>query len=251
MAVLIVMTLGCAPSGQPKQVGSAPVSEAEKSLAEWIPQLNDPDAKKRFDAVLHVPSVTQTDEVEVAVTALLGVLQDEDDQVRSQAVYALYGFTTYYGGAGTRRAPMLQRDVLPVFVRCLDDPYWGVRRCGALGLSAFGPAAKVAVPALTKTVGDDDLRVRYFAIQALGKIGPDSEPAIPSLVAALDAPLPEGYAYDHWFPDPHTIAQAIGSIGPAALPALSKALEHGNPKVREAARYVLTRFSPDSNPSAP
>ena len=43
-----------------------------------------------------------------------------------------------------------------------------VRVAAMQGLAGFGPEASAAVPELTLALGDQDLRVRWFAAEALG-----------------------------------------------------------------------------------
>jgi len=45
----------------------------------------------------------------------------------------------------------------------------------------MGPAAKDAVPALIKALGDEDWVLRQNAAEALGEIGPAAKDALPKL----------------------------------------------------------------------
>ncbi len=213
-------------------------------------QLRSADPKNRLEAVGRLQLVRSADELEGTLSALIGALQDEDHDVRIQALYALGGIVDSWG-IGSRHSPLFERAILPAFVQALNDPHWDVRRSSALGLSRFGPKARVAVPALARAARDIDPSVRFFAMDALGKIGPDSAPAIPSLVEALDDEPLNDYPYRGWIPTPHKIALTFVSIGPAAIPVLTKALEHENPDVRDAARLALERISVETAPSGP
>ena len=105
------------------------------------------------------------------------------------------------------------------------------------------------LPALTETVLDVDLNIRYMAILSLKNFGRASAPAVPALIKALDTfpgrtpPLqgPERYYADvRW-----VAADALGAIGPgakAAVPALTQALKDASPDVREAAAAALKRI---------
>lgn len=68
------------------------------------------------------------------------------------------------------------------------DP--AVRRSASAALGDLGSAAGPAVPALTRTLADEDAAVRQTAAQALGRIGPASASAMPALTAALGDPDP-------------------------------------------------------------
>ena len=56
------------------------------------------------------------------------------------------------------------------------------RRTAALQLGQFGPAAKDALPALIKALGDSDKQVWSYAVGALAGLGPDAQDAIPALL---------------------------------------------------------------------
>ena len=54
----------------------------------------------------------------------------------------------------------------------------------------MGPEAEPAVTELTAALADEEPTVREAAAQALGKIGPAAAPAIPALIQALEEPPP-------------------------------------------------------------
>ena len=54
-------------------------------------------------------------------------------------------------------------------------------------LGAFGPEAAEAVPDLIAALGDEDVRVRWFAAEALGMIGPHAKVAVPALIVLLQS----------------------------------------------------------------
>lgn len=119
-------------------------------------------------------------------------------------------------------------------------------------LGKIGPAAKAAVPALTKALKDEGRQqepIRREAAWALGHIGPEAKPCIPSLYEALndewvDVRVCAHYALAKITGDYHryvlalieflqdrrvclSAACALGELGSnaiAALPALAKAL---------------------------
>jgi len=55
------------------------------------------------------------------------------------------------------------------------------RGAAASALRTMGPAAKDAVPALIKALGDEDWVLRQNAAEALGEIGPAAKDALPKL----------------------------------------------------------------------
>lgn len=90
----------------------------------------------------------------------------------------------------------------------------------AEALSALGPDAVNAVPALSRLVRDEHLVVRLRAVSALGRIGARSTSAIPALVEALA---------DNEHDVRAAAADALAATGPAAAsatPALVALLQH-------------------------
>jgi HEAT repeat protein len=96
-------------------------------------------------------------------------------------------------------------------------------------LGALGPDAEPAVPALSAALHDSDPQVRSLAALTLGKIGPAAEPAIPALVDMLKESDPRLRA---------AAATALGLFGPGAqdaIPALTEALRDSDDEVRRSA----------------
>jgi HEAT repeat protein len=83
------------------------------------------------------------------------------------------------------------------------------------------PAAKAAIPTLTKILRDRDASVRAAAAKALGETGPLAEPAVGELISFLDK--------DRTNDERLEACLALGNIGPgakAAVPALAQSLLH-------------------------
>jgi len=59
------------------------------------------------------------------------------------------------------------------------------RLCAADALGRMGPEAEAAVPALAHALKDQDILVRIAAAEALGKMGPAAKGAVPALNGAL------------------------------------------------------------------
>ena len=136
-----------------------------------------------------------------AVPALITALEDERENVRAGAAYAL-----------AEIGPSAAAAVDALIAR-LSDESDEVRRhvITALGMIKV-PAAKT-VPALVSVLEDPaDTDLAFFAAQALTRIGPEAAEAVPALAAAL---MSES-AYVRGFS-----AEALGRIGtPAALQGL-------------------------------
>jgi hypothetical protein len=62
------------------------------------------------------------------------------------------------------------------------------RREAIWALEEYGPAAVVALPALTETLQHPDEHFRLYAIRAIGAIGPAGEPAVLALSAIVASP---------------------------------------------------------------
>ena len=80
------------------------------------------------------------------------------------------------------------KDAVPALTKALEHEDAVVRRTAANALAKIGPSAKDAVPALTKALEDEDANVRRAAAKALAKIG--AKDAV--RVSAADKELPSG-----------------------------------------------------------
>ncbi|RKU15084.1 hypothetical protein C6500_20535 [Candidatus Poribacteria bacterium] len=139
--------------------------------------------------------------VSETVPALIMALQDERENVRASAAYAL-----------SEMGPVAA-EAVDGLIALLTDESEEVRRhaTSALGMIK-GPVSKT-VPALIEVLEDrEDTDLAFFAAQALTRIGPDATEAIPALGEAL---MSES-AYVRGFS-----SEALSRIGtPEALQAL-------------------------------
>ena len=113
-----------------------------------------------------------------------------------------------------------------------DDP--NVRIKAANGLSRHGPAAKPALPALTRALQSPETLLREQAALAIGAMGPEARDAAPSLGSLLGD--------SHWNVR-RQAALALGRIGASAKeysPMLQR-LERDDPHslVRKAAKESI------------
>ena len=101
-------------------------------------------------------------------------------------------------------------------------------RQAAAALGQIGPAAKDAVPLLTKALQSPSLEFRHFAVDALGRIGPNARESILAIVVEMDIPKDHiNYAALTRFR--RYAAKALGGIGVAdqeAVRVLEEALEN-------------------------
>jgi len=125
--------------------------------------------------------------------------------VRDWACYALSNI-----GPGAKEALPTLEDVL------LNDKALNVRRASTNAIGSLGKEGKAAVPALRKTLKDEDPWMRHFSAVALGHIGESAKDAVPDLVKAFD---------DNEYVVQKAAVDAVGAIGPKAkeaVPALLK-----------------------------
>jgi HEAT repeat protein len=100
-------------------------------------------------------------------------------------------------------------------------------------LGKFGPAAKAAVPTVTRALADPNPAIKLAAIKTLGQIGPAAKAAAPAVARALTDPNPSIKL---------AAVQALGQIGVqtrSAIPGLIQMLVSSNESVREAAAEAL------------
>lgn len=173
-----------------------------------------------------------------ALERLRGGLRSENPRHRHAAISGLSDLAT--------RLDVAERQALAVeFAELLDDPDedvgmsagGGLVRLGdaavehlrtrlaepphrrqALGvLAAIGPAAKPALPELTKALTDPDEACATEAAVAVAEIGPGAADAVPELEKLLADGAAAGVRY--------SAAYALGRIGPPAKAALPRLLE--------------------------
>ena len=148
------------------------------------------------------------------VSALLQAVDDENEKVRAEAIYAT-------GVIG--RSP-LTSDQIARLTRALDH-YDPAIRAGAARVIAR-LEVKEAADALIKAVNDSQADVRYAAMRALGAIGE------PRAVTALT----EQFAYYRKGEGAWSALEALARIGaPASVPVFRERLRDKDPYIRRAA----------------
>lgn len=186
-----------------------------------------------------------------AVSALIKVLNDEDECVRDAAAEALGKI----GAAAKEAIPALIEALkeksespgamialkgigevaIPALIEALKHKNQTVRRNAAQTLGRIGPEAKEAIPALVIALRDksNNEDVRRDAACSLGNIGPETTDVVPALISALNDQSSSVRCDAAW---------ALGKIGPAAkeaIPALKVALEDVDKYVRQSAEWAL------------
>ena len=129
---------------------------------------------------------------------------------------------------------------IPALIKSLKDENKWVRANVANALQAIGPVAKDAVPALTKALQDEMLEVRKNAIEALEAMGSHAKIAIPMLIKMLKSKnrvISQNAAF---------ALIAIDQEEKAAVPMLIKALNNEDSNVRDKASKILENLNPET-----
>ncbi len=129
---------------------------------------------------------------------------------------------------------------VPALTTLLADMSANVRAHAAHALGAIGNAAKPAAAALTNLAKDDNETVRRQAIQALVAIRPGPEVMIPLVTRLIEDSDPAVKV---------RILHAVSEAGPAALPALKKALK--DEKAAYWACLILREMGPEAKEAVP
>jgi HEAT repeat protein len=116
--------------------------------------------------------------------------------------------------------------------------YWAITALGDIGPKAF--------PTLLNIAEDPKIPWRRAAVREIGKLGTNALPALPTIIRFLDDPDPQA-AYD--------AAIALGdlSLNPQlSVPALTRCLlQHPSPLPRVGAAKSIVRFGPDAQKAIP
>ncbi len=162
-------------------------------------------------SVLHTPFV---------LDMLQGLMQDEEDQVRSRAVQSL----TELEGL----------DTFPLLLEAITDINSDVRWIATRALIDIDLAA--TVDALINLLTDEDKEVGRIAAEGLGRRG--DQRAVPHLIEAMQ---------DRYSLLRESAAVALGLLADQrAVPALQELLTDESQKVRRSAEAALARFSTES-----
>ncbi len=204
-----------------------------------LEQLRHPDKSERSDAVFQLDRMDNPDKLailiqalrtepdlfvreditfalmhmgDLAVPALIALLQDEDAGVRHHVAHVL-------GKIG-------HPDAADALIRTLQDTAPHVAAKSAFALGQIGDAK--AIPALVNLLGHENREVQTALINVLEEFGAE---AVPALLVALE--------HERWRVREHA-ADALGVIGDSvAVPALIHALQDAHWQVRFAAVTAL------------
>lgn len=179
-------------------------------LEQWATQVNARDAavSNQANAVLNTEIIPQLED---------RMFHDTNDSImRMKTVEMLNG--------------------LPGISYIYYEPAWARRKDAAESIGVFGPAAKVAIPALIQVLQGGDTNLYEPAIQVLGKIHGQPETVIPVLTKYLtDNDLND---------DAATALGEYGSLARAAVPKIIPLLQADDDDARAAAAAALKKIDP-------
>ncbi len=246
-----------APRVRGLMTGGTDLLTAEARTRQWVDAVIDRDRKQPRD-VIHAAlahpdwAVNWTGAMAVArygpagkelATALVPLLGADNPWVRRAAAqgaaYVGEGFETMVPALrdaaldpeATVREPAVRTlarrsarhlDLLPVFVRALEDENRLVRGAATYGIAQIEiqerlpeEARPKIVAALTRRLDDESSEVRMYAAMAIGRAGTAAAPALEALLGLLD--------------DEHALVRtqastALGSLDAIAIPVLKDAL---------------------------
>ncbi|HEY9171712.1 MAG TPA: HEAT repeat domain-containing protein [Verrucomicrobiae bacterium] len=110
-------------------------------------------------------------DAKAATPAMARALNDEDHAVRQLAI-------TFFTQGEDEHCLLNQmesgarKDLLPAFIRAMQDPNAGVRNNAAIALRYYSDQAQIVVPVLVKAQEDPVPKVRQLAADALKRIDP-------------------------------------------------------------------------------
>jgi hypothetical protein len=110
-------------------------------------------------------------DAKLATPSMARALRDEDHAVRQIAI-------TFFTRGEDENCLLNQmearakRDLLPEFVRAMQDDNWGVRNNAVIALRYYPEQAQVVVPVLVKALQDPVPKVSQLAADALKRIDP-------------------------------------------------------------------------------
>ncbi|QEH37032.1 putative lyase [Aquisphaera giovannonii] len=261
---------------EPAILGNTPPA----AVGTLIAGLDDPDRAVRtvaaYTAWAPVSSQPPDDDPAAprnrVIAALTRALDDAEPQVRWAAATAL-------GDLGQSRNPQQPRRIARETIRRLgvmvrdrsarlqpgdwfrssdagvptgavptvgNQPGPKLRAVAARALGCLASGGDESVRDLIQALDDEDNLVRWYAVRALGQLGPEGRAAVGPLVAVLG-----GHKVDtpsRFVADPRYFAAwSLGQIGKdagSALPALIRALSDPDPSIRNVAAMSIAAVAP-------
>src|SRR5262249_55679894 len=179
----------------------------QPAIADWLEALShDSPFEQGQETAVWDQAAPRPDLVPI----LISLLKDPDRNVRVRVLTALANF----GGQAHRLLPLLRLALKEAALRDDDE---SVRAQAVQALLQVGPQPATEVAGLIDALRDELEVVRFHAAMALGGVGHDARPAVPTLIhTAL------------WDEDPAVRVAAAVALwridrkGPLVIPALAK-----------------------------
>jgi HEAT repeat protein len=173
------------------------------------------------------------------VPILISLLKDPNRDVRVRVLTALGNF----GGQAHRVLPALR---LALKKTALEDDDEFVRTEATRALLQVGPEPDSEIAGLVDSLQNELEVVRFHAAVALGNLGRNARPAVPTLIhTAL------------WDADPAVRVEAAVALwkiersGPLVIPVLTEALEADNEMICWMAADALGQIGPEAREAVP
>jgi HEAT repeat protein len=238
------------------------------AIPELVKLLKDDNEQVRAAAIMRLGLLGSA--ARAVAPDLIGALKDRDASVSRAALAALCQLaplpkdtTALVIDAWLRSEPapfgresvdlsLLGADALPALAKVITGP--DAKACRrvvqAMGdkndgfRTGFGPEALDFVPQFVKLLDNKDERIVYWAVQALGNVGPDAVPQLAQALSHLN--LDARRAAEVCFAVTYRPADAA-----AAIPALTAMLKDPEPSLRVDAANALTSFGPAAASAIP
>lgn len=177
--------------------------------------LQDRDVKVRLSAAVSLDALGAGSEK--AVSVVVGALQSKDHRIAAAEAVLPFRERAKAG--------------VPWLVGMLDDKSSHVQSVAIEALAAIGPPSSPALPGLLRLAGPEFPRLRTDAAKALCALGPKHAervlPGIEKVMKEVDAIHRLG------------IAEALGRLGPAALPLIHRQRSGGDSVIAMAATKAI------------
>lgn len=232
-------------------------SSSKDAVPHLLECFKSSDKSLRWEGALALAGIHQDHEAVVRV--LLEILKGETGDNRTRAILALgrmgpkanaavpelkkvlAGKETYDRLAAAQAVWKINKDsaMLQLLIQSLKGKDTTLRGEAAQMLTAFGPAAKEAIPSLLELLKDKTVGCRYDAAISLWEIC-EHDAAIPALVNITG----DSMGWYRW-----QSVKKVGQIGPkakAAVASLLGALNDEDLRVQRAAAQALKAIDPDA-----
>jgi HEAT repeat protein len=134
-------------------------------------------------------------------------------------------------------------------IKALGDPCEDVRLAAVVAIEQIAPKSDAAATAVARRLDDSNREILLSAVDALGRMRPNSARAVPALMSALHRAGMGTNSSTQLYLQAN-IARLLGRIGPearAAVPELIRLVRIGDNYAREQAAVALWRVDRNTN----